>query len=512
MDNSKQNKVALLILDGLGYGKNDNSNAVLAAQTPYLDHLLSTYPNAKLEASGEAVGLPAGQMGNSEVGHMNLGAGRIVYQELGRINNAAKSGEFLTNPIIQGGFQYALANNKKVHFIGLLSDGGVHAHVDHLKALCDAARVAGLPKEQVCIHAFLDGRDTDPNGGVAYVTDLQDHLQHSSGTLVSAVGRYYAMDRDNRWERVKVAYDLLTKGVGTPSTDLVFSIQQSYSEGITDEFVKPIVMVDAHGNALGTVEDGDVVFCYNFRTDRGREITIALTQLAFPEYDMLPLNLHYITMTSYDDTFKNVQVVFEKDNLTNTLGEALAAQGKTQVRIAETEKYPHVTFFFSGGRELEFAGERRLLVPSPKVATYDLMPEMSAHGITDAICADIAMNAPDFICLNFANPDMVGHTGVFDAVVKAVETVDSCTQRVVETGLLHGYSFIILADHGNSEYMLNDDGSVNTAHTTNLVPCILIDSNFTQIQDGKLGDVAPTILRMMGLVIPSEMTGNVLVG
>lgn len=511
MDNSKQNKVALLILDGLGYGKNDNSNAVLAAQTPFLDHLLATYPNAKLEASGEAVGLPAGQMGNSEVGHMNLGAGRVVYQELGRINNAAKGGEFLTNPVIQSGFQYAKANNKKVHFIGLLSDGGVHAHIDHLKALCDAAHSEGLVKEQVCIHAFLDGRDTDPHGAVAYVADLQNHLQRSCGTIVSAVGRYYAMDRDQRWERVKVAYDLLTKGIGTPSTDLIFSIKQSYSEGITDEFIRPIVMVDADGNSLGIVEEGDVVFCYNFRTDRGREITIALTQTAFPEYDMHPLHLHFITMTAYDDTFKNVHVVFEKDNLSNTLGEVLATQGKTQVRIAETEKYPHVTFFFSGGREVEFAGERRLLVPSPKVATYDLMPEMSAYGITEAICADIQTNMPDFICLNFANPDMVGHTGVFDAVVKAVETVDACTRRVVETGLGQGYSFIILADHGNSEYMLNEDGSANTAHTTNLVPCILIDPNFTQIQDGKLGDVAPTILRMMGLTVPSEMTGNVLV-
>lgn len=512
VDISKQNKVALLILDGLGYGKNDNSNAVLAAQTPFLDHLLASYPNSKLEASGEAVGLPAGQMGNSEVGHMNLGAGRIVYQELGRINNAAQGGEFLSNPVIQQGFQYAKANNKKVHYIGLLSDGGVHAHINHLKALCDAAQVAGLSNEQVCIHAFLDGRDTDPNGGVQYVTDLQAHLQHSTGTIVSAVGRYYAMDRDNRWERVKVAYDLMTKGLGTPSTDLAFSIQQSYADGITDEFVKPIVMVDANGNALGIVEEGDVVFCYNFRTDRGREITLALTQLAFPEYGMLPLNLHYITMTSYDDTFKNVHVVFEKDNLSNTLGEALAAQGKTQVRIAETEKYPHVTFFFSGGRETEFVGERRLLVPSPKVATYDLMPEMSAYGITEAICADMVNNSPDFICLNFANPDMVGHTGVFDAVVKAVQTVDACTQKVVETGLGQGYSFIILADHGNSEFMLNEDGSVNTAHTTNLVPCILIDAHLTQIQDGKLGDIAPTILRMMGLNIPLEMTGNVLVG
>jgi 2,3-bisphosphoglycerate-independent phosphoglycerate mutase len=511
VDNSNQNNVALLILDGLGYGKNDNSNAVLAANTPFLDKLLTTYPNSRLEASGEAVGLPAGQMGNSEVGHMNLGAGRIVYQELGRINKAAHDGEFLTNSVIQDALQYAKTNNKKVHYIGLLSDGGVHAHISHLKALCDASKAAGLSSEQVCIHAFLDGRDTDPNGGVQYVKDLQEHLTHAVGTIASAVGRYYAMDRDNRWERVKVAYDLLTKGVGTPSMDLVLSIEQSYADGITDEFVKPIVMVDAAGQPLGIIQEGDVVFCYNFRTDRGREITIALTQSAFPEQEMTPLDLYYVTMTAYDETFKDVKVVFQKDNLSNTLGEALAAQGKTQVRIAETEKYPHVTFFFSGGREIEFNGESRLLIPSPKVATYDLQPEMSALDITDAICKDIETNAPDFICLNFANPDMVGHTGVFDAVVKAVETVDRCTKKVVETGLAKGYSFIILADHGNSEFMVNEDGTVNTAHTTNLVPCILIDAKYKQIKDGKLGDVAPTILRLLGLDIPAEMTGDVLV-
>jgi len=511
VDNSNQNKVALLILDGLGYGKNDNSNAVLAANTPFLDHLLSTYPNARLEASGEAVGLPAGQMGNSEVGHMNLGAGRVVYQELGRINKAAREGLFETHQTIQDAFKYALANNKKVHYIGLLSDGGVHAHIDHVKALCDASKAAGLSSEQVFIHAFMDGRDTDPNGGIQYVKSLTDHLSHSVGTIASAVGRYYAMDRDNRWERVKVAYDLLTKGVGTPSTDLPESIQQSYDNGITDEFLKPIVMVDADGKPLVTIQEGDVVFCFNFRTDRGREITIALTQHDFPEYDMKALDLYYVTMTSYDDTFKNVKVVFQKDNLSNTLGEVLAAQGKSQVRIAETEKYPHVTFFFSGGRESEFDKEGRILIPSPKVATYDLQPEMSASGITEAICKDMQTNKPDFICLNFANPDMVGHTGVFEAVVKAVETVDQCTKKVVETGLENGYSFIILADHGNSEYMINEDGSVNTAHTTNLVPCILIDKHFKHIKDGKLGDVAPTVLRLLGLEIPTEMTGNVLV-
>lgn len=511
MSNIQNRKVALLILDGLGYGKDDNSNAVRAANTPFLDHLMATYPNARLEASGEAVGLPAGQMGNSEVGHMNLGAGRIVYQELGRINNAAKEGAFIANPAIREAFAYAKAGGKKVHFIGLLSDGGVHAHINHLKALCDAAKQNGLQDDQVFIHAFMDGRDTDPNGGIAYIDDLQRHLDSSTGTIASAIGRYYAMDRDNRWERVKEAYDLLTKGVGTPVTDIKQAINESYEAGITDEFVKPIVVTDAAGQPRAIIQDGDVVFCYNFRTDRGREITIALTQQAFPEYDMRPLSLHYITMTAYDETFKGVKVVFQKENLTDTLGEVLSRQRKTQVRIAETEKYPHVTFFFSGGREETFPGERRLLISSPKVATYDLQPEMSARGITDAICKDITENKPDFICLNFANPDMVGHTGVFNAVVKAVETVDACTKTVVETGLENGYSFIILADHGNAEFMVNEDGSINTAHTTNLVPCILIDKEFRQIRDGKLGDIAPTVLKLMGVDIPAEMSGNVLV-
>ncbi len=500
-----------MILDGLGYGKDDNSNAVRAAKTPFLDHLLQTYPNSSLAASGEAVGLPEGQMGNSEVGHMNLGAGRTVYQELGRINKAAKDGEFNDNPVIQKAFAYAKENGKNVHFIGLLSDGGVHAHIEHLKALCDAAKQAALGTDQVFIHAFMDGRDTDPNGGLGYIKNLQAHLAHSTGTIASAIGRYYAMDRDNRWERVKEAYDLLTKGIGAASTNLEQSIEESYKNGVTDEFIKPLVVVDESGAPVATIQEGDVVFCYNFRTDRGREITIALTQEAFPEYDMTPLSLHYVTMTSYDDTFKAVNVVFKKDNLTNTLGEALSAQNKTQVRIAETEKYPHVTFFFSGGREDEFTGERRLLIPSPKVATYDLQPEMSAFTITETICKDIVENKPDFICLNFANPDMVGHTGVFEAVVKAVETVDDCTRKVVETGLENGYSFIILADHGNSEFMVNEDGSPNTAHTTNLVPCVLIDKDYTHIKDGKLGDVAPTVLRLLGAEIPAEMTGDVLV-
>lgn len=511
MSKLENKKIALLILDGLGYGKEDNSNAARKANTPFLDKLLATYPNSKLEASGEAVGLPKGQMGNSEVGHMNLGAGRIVYQELGRINKAAQEGEFNTNPIIQDAFKYAKSNNKKVHFIGLLSDGGVHAHIDHLKALCDAAKQANLQSDEVFIHAFLDGRDTDPNGGLNYLKNLQQHLSTSVGTVATAIGRYYAMDRDNRWERVKETYDLLTHGIGSPTKDIITAIESSYKDGITDEFVKPIVVTNADDKPIATIQEGDVVLCYNFRTDRGREITIALTQQAFPDFNMKPIPLYYVTMTSYDDSFKDVNVVFHKDNLTNTLGEVLSIQGKTQVRIAETEKYPHVTFFFSGGREDEFSGERRLLIPSPKVATYDLQPEMSAKGITHAICEDIINNRPDFICLNFANPDMVGHTGVFEAVIKAVETVDSCTEKVVNVGLEHGYSFIILADHGNSEFMINDDGSPNTAHTTNLVPCILIDADYKQIKNGKLGDIAPTILKILGTEVPVDMTGNILV-
>lgn len=504
-------KVALLILDGLGYGKNDDSNAVRAAQTPFLDYLLTTYPNSKLEASGIAVGLPEGQMGNSEVGHMNLGAGRIVYQELGRINKAAQEGEFKTDPVLQNAFEEVKKKGSKLHFIGLLSDGGVHAHIDHLLALCDAAQAAGLNSDQTFIHAFLDGRDTDPKGGAHYVKKLQNHLKNSSGQIASLIGRYYAMDRDNRWERVKLAYDVMVKGAGTATQDINQAIENSYADGVTDEFIKPIVHSDAQGNPLATIQEGDTVICFNFRTDRGREITTALTQLDFPDLDMKKLDLNYITMTSYDENFKNVKVIFNKENLTNTLGEVLSLNQKTQVRIAETEKYPHVTFFFSGGREDLFEGEERLLIPSPKVATYDLMPEMSAYGITEAITKSMVDTRPDFICLNFANPDMVGHTGVFEAVVKAVETVDNCTKTVVEEGLKLGYSFIILADHGNSEYMINQDGSINTAHTTNLVPCILIDNDYKTIKDGKLGDIAPTVLKLLSIPHPEDMTGNVLV-
>jgi 2,3-bisphosphoglycerate-independent phosphoglycerate mutase len=502
-------KIALLILDGWGYGRPDESNAIYKANTPFFDEMLQKYPNSKLVTSGMAVGLPDGQMGNSEVGHMNLGAGRIVYQELGRIHKAVDDHELPGIPVVKEAFEYAKANNKDVHFIGLVSDGGVHSHTRHLKGLCEAATEFGL--ENVFIHAFLDGRDTDPNSGVTYITDLEIAISQLPVKLASAIGRYYAMDRDNRWERVKLAYDLMVNGTGRPAMNMVQAIQESYAEGVTDEFVQPIVRTDVDGNPIAVIKEGDVVICFNFRTDRGREITQALCQKDFPEQNMHALNLHYITMTTYDETFKNVKVIFTKDDLTNTLGEVLQNAGKNQIRIAETEKYPHVTFFFSGGREREFVNERRLMVPSPKVATYDLQPEMSAEGIRDAILPELQSGWADFICLNFANTDMVGHTGVFEAVVKAAETVDRCVETLVNTGLQNGYSFIIIADHGNADYMVNEDGSPNTAHTTNLVPCILIDNDYKHINDGKLGDIAPTVLKMMGVAIPEVMTGNVLV-
>ena len=504
-----QKKVALIILDGWGYGRNDESNAILAANTPFFDSMIQNYPNSKLEASGTAVGLPAGQMGNSEVGHMNLGAGRVVYQELGRIHKAVEDNELPENAVLKDAFEYAKQNNKQVHFIGLVSDGGVHSHINHIKGLADAA--AGFGLEKVFIHAFLDGRDTDPKSGAAFITDLEDYIANTPAKLASAIGRYYAMDRDNRWERVKLAYDLMVNGTGTASNDIVQSIKESYLRDVTDEFIQPIVKLDENGKPLAVIETGDVVLCFNFRTDRGREITVALTQRAFPEYNMHPLDLKYITMTPYDETFKNVKVLFNKEDLVQTLGEVLQNAGKNQIRIAETEKYPHVTFFFSGGREKEFVNEKRLLVPSPKVATYDLQPEMSAEGIRDAIIPELESGWADFIVLNFANTDMVGHTGVFSAVIKAAETADACTKAVVETGIAHGYSFIIIADHGNADYMINDDGTPNTAHTTNLVPCIIIDTDVKVVKDGKLGDIAPTVLNLLGVEIPEKMTGNVLV-
>ena len=504
-----EKKAILLILDGWGYGNHGESDAISQANTPFFDSLIHKYPNSKLQASGEAVGLPAGQMGNSEVGHMNLGAGRVVYQELGRINKAVEDQEFHTHPVLTEAFNYAKLNHKKVHLIGLVSDGGVHSHINHLKGLCDAAKANQV--QDLFIHGFLDGRDTDPHSGLNFIRELETHLTHSAGTLASVIGRYYAMDRDNRWERVELAYDLLVNGEGQQTLDLTEAIQQSYDKNITDEFILPIVKTNTSGDPIAKIKPGDVVICFNFRTDRGREITIALTQKAFPEYNMQPLDLQYITMTGYDETFKNVKVIFNKDDLNDTLGEVLERCNKKQIRIAETEKYPHVTFFFSGGRELPFNQEKRIMIPSPKVSTYDLKPQMSAVEITDAICNELNSGWPDFVCLNFANPDMVGHTGVFAAVITAVETVDNCLKRVVDTGTTNGYSFIILADHGNADYMVNPDGSPNTAHTTNLVPCILIDNDYHQIKNGKLGDVAPTILTMMGIPIPAIMTGEVLV-
>ena len=503
-------KVALLILDGLGIGAQDHSNAVFVADTPQLDNLLQHYPHALLEASGEAVGLPVGQMGNSEVGHMNLGAGRIVYQELGRINHAVREGQLNTHPLLAAAFAKIKQTGKKVHYIGLLSDGGVHSHIDHLKGLCDAAAHYGLASEQVCIHAFLDGRDTDPTGGINYLRELQQHLTHSAGQVVSLIGRYYAMDRDYRWERIKQSYDLLVHGIGIPSTNLEQAILTSYENGITDEFLKPVVLLNDQGQAKATIQEGDLVLCFNFRTDRGREISMALSQHDYPDWQMNALPIDYLTMTSYDDTFQRVGVLFDKENLQQTLGEVLAAAGKTQTRIAETEKYPHVTYFFSGGQEIPFAGENRLLIPSPKVATYDLQPTMSAFGITDAIIKHLDQVEPDFVCLNYANPDMVGHTGVFSAVVEAVETVDRCLAEVLPAFLKHGYSVLLLADHGNADYMINEDGSPNTAHTTNLVPVIVIDPDVNHVTNGKLGDVAPTILHLMDIPIPSAMTGNIL--
>ncbi len=499
-----------MILDGWGLGSNPKISAVAQAKTPYINSLFQKYPHSKLEASGLAVGLPAGQMGNSEVGHMNIGAGRVVYQDLVRINKSIEDKELDTNPVLIEMFDYAKKTNRKIHFIGLLSDGGVHSHIDHLKGLCTIANNNGV--KDLFIHAFTDGRDTDPKGGVGYIQDLQKHLDKTTGTIASVIGRYYAMDRDKRWERVKLAYDLLVNGVGEKSTDLVAAIEKSYAANVTDEFIKPIIQVDKNNKPLATISEGDVVLCFNFRTDRGRQITQALTQQDFPEQGMKKLSLFYVTMSNYDDSFKNVKIIFDKDNLENTLGEAIANESLKQIRIAETEKYPHVTFFFSGGREQNFPGESRILAPSPKVATYDLQPEMSAADIRDKIVPELEKKSADFICLNFANPDMVGHTGVFEAAVKAVETVDQCNQVVTEAARRNGYATIVIADHGNAETMVNEDGSPNTAHTTNLVPCILVDDDYKgKLKDGKLGDLAPTILKIMGVKIPKEMTGNVLI-
>ena len=500
-------KTALIVLDGWGRADNPEVSAIDKAQTPFVDSLYQNYPQTWVKTSGLDVGLPDGQMGNSEVGHMNLGAGRVVYQDLVKINLAAENGDFAKDPTLGAALAYAKANGVKIHITGLLSDGGVHAHINHAKALC--TWLADENFHDVYVHAFTDGRDCDPQSGKGFVADLMAHMEGTTGKLASLVGRYFAMDRDKRWERVAKAYHLMVDGQGTATTDPVAAIQASYDAGVTDEFLEPIFVADAEGAPLAKVANGDVVIMFNFRTDRGREITQALSQEDFHEQNMHKLDLHYVTMTSYDDTFTGVNVVFRKDNLVNTLGEVLEGAGKKQIRIAETEKYPHVTFFFSGGRELPFKGEDRILCPSPKVATYDLQPEMSAGDIRDAIVPKLEAGEPDFVCLNFANPDMVGHTGVMEAAIKACETVDSCLKDVVEAGLKSDYQFIILADHGNADCMVNEDGSPNTAHTTTVVPCFLVGSSSEEytLNEGRLGDIAPTILGLMGVAQPAEMTG-----
>ena len=500
------NHLGLIILDGWGIGDGSPSDAITQAHKPYMDSLLAHYPNATLLTSGENVGLPNGQMGNSEVGHLNIGAGRIVYQELTRINKSIRDGDFFTNPVLLDAMKQA--KQSKLHLIGLVSEGGVHSSQEHLHALCDLAQQQGV--EHVFIHAFTDGRDCDPKSGLGFIQQLENKLKTSVGKIASVIGRYYAMDRDNRWDRVKKAYDLLVHGIGEKSSSAVDSIKAQYAKNSTDEFLEPTVIVEK-GEPIAKIEEGDVVLCFNFRTDRPREISQALTQRDFPEFNMKKLSLGYYTMTSYDASFQGVKVVFEKDNLSQTLGEVLSGFGKTQVRIAETEKYPHVTYFFNGGREKEFPGESRILVNSPKVSTYDLLPEMSAYEVRDQIIHKMKEDQPNFICLNFANPDMVGHTGVYSAIIKAVETVDACLKEVVECGKHLGYEFIILADHGNADYALNSDGTPNTAHSLNPVPVVLVTEDNIQLKSGILADVAPTILSRFGLHKPSEMTGNLLV-
>lgn len=499
----------LMILDGWGIGKGDRSDVISQVPTPNMDRLTKEYPSSRLQASGENVGLPDGQMGNSEVGHMNLGAGRIVYQDLVKINIAVRENTISENKTLVEAFSYARDRGTQVHFLGLLSDGGVHSLDKHLYKLCDMTSGYGIGN--VFIHAFGDGRDTDPQSGKGYMGNLKKHLAQSNGTIASFIGRYYAMDRDKRWERIKEAYDLLVHGRGKPATDIEKALQESYDEGITDEFVKPIVMVDERGEPVGTIKEGDVVVFFNFRNDRARELTIVLTQQEMPEFQMSTIPLHYCTMTPYDATFKGLHVVFDKENVDRTMGEVVSATGLTQLRIAETEKYAHVTFFFSGGREEVFDKEDRILIPSPKVATYDLQPEMSAFGVKDAVIKSIREKSPGFICLNFANGDMVGHTGVYEAIEKAIQAVDSCVGEVVKAAREKGYDVLIIADHGNADHALNEDGSPNTAHSLNPVPCILVSDDYDSIEEGILADVAPTLLHIMGLERPSEMNGRVLV-
>jgi 2,3-bisphosphoglycerate-independent phosphoglycerate mutase len=503
--NSPQ-KCALIILDGWGIGATDDSNAIAAAQTPFMDSLLAKQPQATLRTDGEFVGLPKGQMGNSEVGHMNIGAGRVVYQDLLRINRAIADDSFHKEPTLIAAFEEAKSRGKKLHFMGLVSQGGVHSQQEHLHSLCRAASANGI--KDFAIHAFTDGRDTSPQKALAYMADLEAVLEKTGGRVATVHGRYYSMDRDNRWERISRSYATLVRSEGERFGTASEGIQAHYDEGITDEFIRPFVVAEPVA-----IEPDDAVICFNFRTDRCREITQALTQANMPEHNTSVLPLHYVTMTNYDDSFKGVHVIYDKPNLKQTLGETISAAGKTQVRIAETEKYPHVTFFFNGGRENPFAGEQRLMAHSPKVATYDLQPEMSAHEIVGLITPEMAKPAdqsPDFVCLNFANPDMVGHTGVFDAIVSAVETTDECLQQVVDTGLKNDYQFIVIADHGNADYARHPDGAPHTAHTTNPVPVVLISPKVKEMIDGKLADVAPTVLKLMEIPQPAAMTGTAL--
>ncbi|MBE7653141.1 2,3-bisphosphoglycerate-independent phosphoglycerate mutase [Tenacibaculum finnmarkense] len=497
-------KVILMILDGWGITQDPKVSAIYNAKTPFINSLYDTFPHAQLRTDGNHVGLPEGQMGNSEVGHMNLGAGRIVYQNLAKINKAVDDGSLAQEKELLKAFDYAKKNNKNVHFLGLVSNGGIHSHINHLKGLLSAANEQKL--ENVFLHAFTDGRDCDPKSGKYFINEIEEHMQKTTGELATITGRYFAMDRDNRWERVQLAHDALVNGKGDFSRDATQSIQESYDENITDEFVKPIIMVDEKNQPKTIIKEDDVVIFFNFRTDRGRELTEILNQKDFPELNTKKLPLYFVTMTNYDETFKDIKVIYNSKNIENTLGEVLENAGKTQIRIAETEKYPHVTFFFSGGREQEFNGEKRLLCPSPKVATYDLQPEMSAYEIRDAIVPELQKGAVDFVCLNFANGDMVGHTGVFEAAVKACETVDNCVKDVITTALENEYTTIVIADHGNCETMMNPDGSPHTSHTTNPVPMILVDKDLKTIKDGVLGDIAPTILHLMNVPQPKEMT------
>jgi len=502
-------KAMLMILDGWGIGKGDKSDVISQVSTPNMDRLEAEFPSSRLHASGENVGLPEGQMGNSEVGHLNIGAGRVVYQDLVKINMAVKDGSISENKALVEAFSYARDQQKQVHFMGLLSDGGVHSLDKHLYKLCDMTGDYGI--KDVFVHAFGDGRDTDPQSGKGYMEELEKHLDQSNGKVASFIGRYYAMDRDKRWERVKDAYDLLVHGKGRPATSVVTALQESYDKGVTDEFILPIVIVDEEKQPLGTLQEGDVVVFFNFRNDRAKELTLVLTQQDMPEQGMHTIPLHYCTMTPYDATFKGMHIIYDKENVNNTMGEVLSEAGLSQLRIAETEKYAHVTFFFSGGREAEYENERRILIASPKVATYDLQPEMSAKGVKDAVIGDMKENAPDFICLNFANGDMVGHTGVYESIKKAISTVDQCVGEVVKAARSHGYDVMIIADHGNADNAVNADGSPNTAHSLNPVPCILVTDDYKKIDEGILADVAPTLLHIMGVERPEEMTGKILV-